>query len=150
MAYLAIGLTTVWLIGILVFAGRFLNFTRLLYNNLDPAKDFSKTGIFSSEAFFYRAGAQSIDPANLTESGRQYQKQAMRDERLAMIWGLGGLAIVACIFAPFQHGPAITALVLVLAGFYFWARRVRSGRATKIERVLARGLDALMFLRPTK
>jgi hypothetical protein len=150
MAYLAIGLTTVWFIGIAVFAGRFLNFTRLLYNNLDPAKDLSKTGIFSNGVFVRPPGAQAIDPEDLTESGREYQQQAKRDQRLAMIWGLGGLAILACVLSPSEHGLAIAALVAILGGVYFWARRIRLGRATKIEGILASGLDALTFLLPMK
>lgn len=145
MTYLTIALTVIWLLGIVVFAARFLNFTRLLYNNFDPVKDLSKTGIFSSEALFYPAGAQSIDPANLTEAGKQYQKQAVRDEQLALVWGLGGLMILVCVFAPFENGIAIAVLVAILAGFYFWARRIRLGRATRIEGALANGLDALTF-----
>ena len=150
MRYLAVALATIWLAGLFVFAGRFLNFTRLLYNNLDPAKDFSKTGIFSSRAFFYPAGSQSIDPENLTEAGRQYRKDAIRDERLATAWGLGGLVILACVLLPSEDRLAVAVLIAVLAGFYFWERRIRLGRASKIETILARGLDALMFLRPTK
>jgi hypothetical protein len=148
VTYLAIALTTIWLAGLLIFAGRFLNFARLLYNNLDPAGDFSRTGIFSSNASFYPASAQSIAPENLTEAGRQYRKLAIRDERLAMVWGLGGLAILACVLVPSQKGLAVATLVAVLAGFHFWARRVHFGRAGRIESVLLRGLDALMFLMP--
>ena len=151
MTYLAIGLTTVWLVGIAVFAGRFLNFTRLLYNNLDPARDLSKTGIFSSQAFFYPAGAQAIAPSDLTELGRQYQKQAIRDERLALAWGIGGFVLLTGSLAP-SGGTlvAIGTLVAVAVGSYFWTRRIRLGKATKIEGVLARGLDALTFLLPMK
>jgi hypothetical protein len=150
MTHLAIGLTTIWLFGIVVFAARFLNFTRLLYNNLDPAKDFSKTGIFSHLGFTHPASAQAIDPANLTELGREYQRQEIRDERMALIWGFGGSAILTALLAGSDGAFAIGFLVAVLVGFYFWTRRIRLGRATRIEAALARGLDALMFLLPMK
>lgn len=145
MSYLAVGLTVIWLTRIIVFAGRFLNFTRLLYNNLDPARDSSSTGVLSAEAFFNPASAQAINPANLTEAGRQYQKLAVRDERLAMIWSLGGLAILAGFFAPTGHRPGIGVLLAVLIGAYLWGRRIRLSRASKVERILAGGLDALIF-----
>lgn len=150
MTYLAIALTVIWLLGLLVFAGRFLNFIRLLYNNLDPAKDFSKAGIFSTESLFHLVGVQSIDPEKLTEPGRRYQKQAIRDQWLAMVWGLGGLAMLACILLPSENRLAVAVLAAILAGFYLWGRRIRLCRATRIESVLARGLDALIFLRSTK
>ncbi len=145
MSYLAIGLTTIWLAGIVVFAGRFLNFTRLLYNNLDPARDSSSTGTLPAGAIFSPAGAQSIDPSNLTEAGRQYRKRAIRDERLAIIWSLGGLAILAGLFAPPEHGLGIGILLAALTGVYFWGRRIRLGRATRTEGAFAAWLDALIF-----
>ena len=148
MTKLVIGLTVIWLLGITIFAGRFLNFTRLLYNNLDPTKDLSKSGMFTNTSSINWTGTQSIDPANLTELGRQYQQQAIRDEWRAMVWGLGGLAILTCMLAPSEDKLVIGILAAVLAGFYFWARRIRLGKATKIESTLAGGLDALTFLLP--
>ena len=133
MNYLVAAIAIIWGVGLLVFAGRFLNFTRLLYNNLDPAKDLSKGDLFRPNWFFTRTDAQAIDPTNLTELGRQYQKQAARDERLALAWGIGGFALLAAVIQPSGDTfVAIGFLVAVLAGFYFWTRRIRLGRGTRI------------------
>ena len=133
MNYLVAVIAIIWGVGLLVFAGRFLNFTRLLYNNLDPAKDFSKADLFRPNWFFTRTDAQAIDPANLTELGRQYQKQAIRDERLALAWGIGGFTLLTATLAPSGSTFVATGtLVAVLFGSYFWARRIRLRKATKI------------------
>lgn len=133
MNYFFAAIGIVWSVGLLVFAGRFLNFTRLLYNNLDPATDLSKGDLFRPNWLFTRTDAQAIDPANLTELGRQYQKQATRDERLALAWGIGGFALLTAMLAPSSDTfVAIGFLVAVLVGSYLWARRIRLGKAKKI------------------
>lgn len=100
---------------------------------------------------FKKTDTWAIDPENLTELGRQYQQQAMRDERRAVVWGVGGFAILTGLLAPTQDSLiAIGLLVAVLGGFYLWGRRIRRGRATRIEGVLASGLNALMLFKPIK
>jgi len=125
MNYLVAAIAIVWTAGLLFFAGRFLNFTRLLYNNIDPGKDISKAGLFLPRWFFKRTDARAIDPASLTEIGRQYQKQAIRDERFAVAWSIAGFALLTTILEPSgETFFAIGILVAVLAGFYFWTRRL--------------------------
>lgn len=125
MDYLAVALFGVWAAGLLFLYGRWLNFTRLLYNNLDPAKDFSKTPLFVSHWFsrslFSKplSDARVIAPENLTELGRQYQQRAIRNERITLAWCLGGVVLFVIMLATSEDAFAIVALAVVLTGFYF-------------------------------
>jgi heme/copper-type cytochrome/quinol oxidase subunit 3 len=93
MIYLAIGLIVVWSAGLLFFAGRALNFSRLVLNNLAPGKSYWKSANFVRFGFFgFRLSffGIAVDPASLTELGRQHQRRAIRNEWIAFAWGIGG------------------------------------------------------------
>jgi hypothetical protein len=76
-------------------------------------------------ALFPETDARAIFPENLTELGRQYQKQAIRNEWMAVAWGLCGFAIMASVLEPFKVALLTGALAVVLAGFYFWGPHLR-------------------------
>jgi hypothetical protein len=115
----------VWTAGLLVFAGRFMNFIRLLYNNLDPTKDFSRTRLFRPYyLFFRRTDARAIYPENLTELGRRYQQQAIQNERMAIAWGISGFVLLTIILAPSEDALLVGILAAALGGFYFWGLRL--------------------------
>ncbi|WP_298254716.1 hypothetical protein [Bradyrhizobium sp.] len=150
MTYLAICLFVFWVVGFMIFAGRYANFTRLLYNNIDPAMDFSETAIFNGRGFVYATAAQAIDPADLTEAGRRYQKLAIRDERLAFAWAMGGLILFAILLGTAGNVFAVGVLVIFLGGFYFLMRYVRRKWSTRSQLALMAAADALLFWLPTK
>jgi hypothetical protein len=96
MMYLATGLIVIWSAGILFLTGRALNFIRLVFNNLTPGKsNWSSTNFFSLSIvnFGFRIDVSAVDPASLTEVGRQYQKRAIRNERIMLVWALGGFVL---------------------------------------------------------
>lgn len=84
MAHLAISLVVAWCCGLLFLAGRNLNFTRLSYNNLAPGKTWKYKNIFSFYFLSFRvlSDASAIDPACLTEAGRQYRENAILNDRI--------------------------------------------------------------------
>jgi hypothetical protein len=97
MIYLATGLVIAWSAGLLFLAGRALNFVRLIYNNFVPGKNDCGYGNFFRFYFFRilpRTIASMIDPASLTEVGRQYRKGAIRNERIMLAWMIGGFALI--------------------------------------------------------
>jgi hypothetical protein len=106
MIYLATGLIVAWLCIMLFLAGRELNLLRLILNNFAPGKDlWGSSNPFNPTIIGYRLylDARTIDPESLTELGKQYQRTAIRNERM----------IVACILAG--------AILLVWTSSYFWA-----------------------------
>lgn len=133
---LAITLVVVWFAGFLFLYGRWLNFLRLLYNNLDPTKDYTKTRLFVRNWFFRirlfpKTDAQIIDSANLTNPGRQYQKQAIQNERVLFAWCLGGGALLVLMSSNATLVPAILAAAPFMIGMlYFWIRRLRRYKQT--------------------
>jgi hypothetical protein len=97
MTHLAIGLVVAWSCGLLFLAGRALNFTRLVYNNLVPGKNYCESRNlfrFYFLSFRFLTDARAIDPANLTEVGRQYRKRAIRNDRILLAWVLGGFVLL--------------------------------------------------------
>jgi hypothetical protein len=105
MTYLAISLVVAWFCGLLFLAGRALNFIRLVYNNVAPGKDywrFIDLFRFYFLRFRFMTDANAIDPASLTEVGRQYQKQAIRNDRLLLVWALGGFILLPWASAYFS------------------------------------------------
>ena len=97
MSYLAIRLVVAWSCGLLFLAGRALNFLRLVYNNVAPGKNSWENGssfrfYFLSFRFLTDVGA--IDPASLTEVGRQYRTRAIRNDRIMLAWALSGLILL--------------------------------------------------------
>jgi hypothetical protein len=102
MTYLAISLIVTWACGLLFLAGRTLNLIRLIYNNFVPGKGLESRNyfrfVFLSFRFVTDAGA--IDPASLTEAGREYRKRAIRNDRIMLAWALGGFVLLpwACFY----------------------------------------------------
>jgi len=85
MIYLATGLIVAWIAGLLLLLGRTLNFMRLLYNNLAPGKshwDSREIFRFYLLRFRFLTDATAIDPASLSEIGRQHQRRAVRNDRI--------------------------------------------------------------------
>jgi len=96
MTYLAISLVAAWTCGLLFLAGRALNFVRLVYNHLAPGKNYWRTRDFFRFYFLsfrFLTDASAIDPACLTEAGRQYQERAIRNDRIMLAWALSGFAL---------------------------------------------------------
>jgi hypothetical protein len=94
MAYLADGLTAVWVVGILVLAAVHLNDIRRLLNNLVPSAP------LSGHIWNWSRRKHSlikIDPALLNEAGRAYRTKAIRNERIMFAWMFGGFFLTACI-----------------------------------------------------
>jgi hypothetical protein len=96
MTYLAISLVVAWACGLLFLAGRTLNFIRLVYNNLAPGKTWKYQNLFRYYFLSVRfmADASALDPEVLTEVGRQYQKRAIRNDRIMLAWALGGFVLL--------------------------------------------------------
>jgi hypothetical protein len=99
MIHLTTGLIVVWAAGFLFLLARAFNFVRLALNN--PASDqpyweyadyarFYFDVIFQWKHFF----GLWVDPAKLTEVGRQYQKKAFWTEWAAIAWLVTGGLIV--------------------------------------------------------
>jgi len=85
MTYFATSLSVVWLAGLLFLIGRTLNFIRLVYNNFAISKTRWRDGNFFRFYFLsfrFLTDASAIDPASLTEVGRQYRDGAIRNERI--------------------------------------------------------------------
>jgi hypothetical protein len=97
MTYLAISLVVAWSCGLLFLAGRSLNFVRLVYNNLAPGKNSSESMDFFRFYFLsfrFLTDANAVDPAGLTEIGRQYQKRPILNGRLLLVWALSGFILL--------------------------------------------------------
>ena len=95
MAYLSDAIVVIWSIGPLFFAGVYLNDFRRILNNLVPGAPFA--GEVLSWKLPRRGRITKIDPAFLNETGRAYLTKAMRIERIAIIWGIGGFFLTACV-----------------------------------------------------
>jgi hypothetical protein len=97
MIYLAIGLTVVWLAGLLFLAGQALNDIRVALNNLTPDARYSD---FVSGVKIKLVS--KISPARLTDLGRQHQRRAIRHERIMFAWAIGGLILLVCFISYIQ------------------------------------------------
>ena len=97
MTCLAISLVVAWTCGLLFLAGRALNFIRLVYNHFAPGKNYWGSRNFFSFYFLsfrFLTDASAVDPASLTEVGRQYRKRAIRNDRIMLAWALGGFVLL--------------------------------------------------------
>jgi len=97
MTYVTTGLIVVWLCGALLLIGRAVNFLRLVFNNLAPKSsswtyaNFLHVAILSN---WFRFDGALVDPESLTELGRQYQKSAIRNGRILLVWILVGFLLL--------------------------------------------------------
>jgi hypothetical protein len=106
MIYLATGLIVVWSVGLFFLVGRALNFTRLILNNVAPGTDYwGSTKFFRFNFLGFKLSwlGTAIDPANLSEVGRQYQKKAIRNEWITFAWGIGGVILLAWASSYFME-----------------------------------------------
>ena len=97
MTHLAIGLVIAWCAGLLLLAGRALNFTRLIYNNIVPGKNYwkpEKIFRFYFFSFHFVEDPQATNPASLTEIGRQYREKAIWNDKLIFAWILAGFVLI--------------------------------------------------------
>lgn len=104
MIYLATGLVIIWSTGFLFLLGQALNFDRLILNNLAPGKNYWESIIYFRNLFagFRLSHGISVDPANLTEIGRQYQKKAIRHQWIIFAWTIGGFILLVCTSSYFK------------------------------------------------
>lgn len=91
--YVAVGL---WFFGLMIFAGRSLNFLRVVLNNLKPGESYFGSAHLSPFGFRFGMSARAIEPDKLNETGRRYQKKAVFNDRLMLAVGLIGFVVVAC------------------------------------------------------
>jgi len=97
MKNLAIGLIVVWGAGLLFLVGRAANFIRLVYNNVAPGKSHWDPGYILRKSLFrpyFLTDARAINPANLNDAGRQYRKEAIRNDWITLGWASGGFALI--------------------------------------------------------
>src|SRR5882757_5626983 len=105
MTYFATSLSVVWLAGLLFLIGRTLNFIRLVYNNFAISKTrWRDRNFFRFYFLSFRllTDASAIDPASLTEVGRQYRKRAIRNDRIMLAWALGGFILLVWASSYFK------------------------------------------------
>jgi hypothetical protein len=101
MIYIASGLLVIWFGGFLFLAARSLNYTRLVLNSLAPGENYWDSGVWKT-SFGVRISGAAVDPASLTEVGRQHRKGAIRNDRITFVWGVGGFILIACFFSYIQ------------------------------------------------
>ncbi len=96
MSYFASGLIVVWFAGAFFLSERAFRFSRLVLGNLAPGNNWKLSYFWS---FRFRFFGIPIDPAILTESGKEYYEKMRRNDLVAAVWTFGGLAIIACYFS---------------------------------------------------
>jgi hypothetical protein len=97
MSYLATGLIIAWGAGLLFLVGRALNFTRVVYNNISPGKNYWKPASifrFYFFSFHFTEDMKATDPASLTETGRDYREKVIRNDRIIFAWILAGFVLI--------------------------------------------------------
>jgi len=97
MTHFATVLVVVWFAGLLFLAGRALNFTRLIYNDVAPGKNYWDARYVFRHYFLrfrFLTDARALAPASLTEAGRHYRKAAIRNDWIMLAWALGGLPLL--------------------------------------------------------
>jgi hypothetical protein len=105
MTYLAVSLVVAWCCGLVFLAGRTLNFIRLVYNNIAPGNNHwlpKNVFHFYFLSFRFLTDAGAIDPANLTEVAKQYQKRAIRNDRILLAWALCGSVLLVWASSYFK------------------------------------------------
>ena len=106
MTYLATSLSVVWLAGLLFLIGRTLNFIQLVYNNFAPGKKRWEDRTFFRFYFLsfrFLTDTSAIDPASLTEVGRQYRNRAIRNDWILRAWAIGGFIPVWALVWAFSY-----------------------------------------------
>lgn len=96
--YVVIGLIGIWVAGLLFFVGQTLNDIRVALNNLAPDARYSDYSYVDFTGFRLKL-VSKINPAWLTDVGRQHQAKAIRHERIMFAWIIGGLIFLACFFS---------------------------------------------------
>ena len=104
MIYFAAGLIVVWAAGFLFLLGRAFDLGRRALNN--PASNEPYWDDADYVRFYFRFFRRrsvlglAVDSAKLTETGRQYQKRAIRAEWLTVTWAAIGIIPVvwACSY----------------------------------------------------
>lgn len=84
----------VWLTGLLFLAAQTLNDIRVVLNHLTPAARYSD---FCSGLRIRLV--RRINPAVLTDVGRQHQRRAIQHERIMFAWTLGGVILLIGFFS---------------------------------------------------
>ena len=102
MLQLAFGLIAVWFFGLVFFAARTLNLTRLVLNNLVAGERYLGSAHVNLLGAAYRLGGTAVDPAQLTDLGREYHKKAIRNQRLMICWGICGFLLSAGLLSYAQ------------------------------------------------
>ena len=105
MTYLPGSLVALWFGGLIFFAGRALNDTRLILNNLAPDAKYWEAGAeknFGVLGTRFRMQGTAIDPALLTDVGRQHLKRAIRNERIMFAWAVGGFFLSTGCYSYFK------------------------------------------------
>jgi hypothetical protein len=105
MSYLPGTVVALWFGGLIFFAGRSLNDTRLILNNLAHDAKYWEAGAeknFGVLGTRFRMQGTAIDPALLTDVGREHLKRAIRNQRVMFAWGLGGFILSASCFSYFK------------------------------------------------
>ena len=101
MSYPTIGILLVWTIAGLLLLGFWLNDLRVIHNHISPSASdmrYMKPGYYRTWPFFtFRFSA--MDPAKLTEPGREHLKIAIRHERAIFWWMAVGFLIVIALAA---------------------------------------------------
>ncbi|WFU35643.1 hypothetical protein QA635_15040 [Bradyrhizobium brasilense] len=102
MIYLSGSLVTLWFCGLVFLAGRGLNLSRLVLNNLQPGATYFGKGDVKSFTLLgaeFRIQATAIDPSLLTEAGKTYQNRARLNDRIMIAWGAGGFILIGVLFS---------------------------------------------------
>ena len=84
MTYLANVLIAIWVVGLFVLAGVYVNDLRRILNNLVPGP-FLAGHLWT--ASLRKHSPINVDPALLNETGQVYVKKAIRNQRIALVWG---------------------------------------------------------------
>ncbi len=101
MSYPTIGILLVWTVAGLPLWALWLNDLRVIHNHIAPSASdmrYMKPGYYKTWLFFgFRFSA--MDPAKLTEPGRERLKLAIRHERVIWVWLTVGFLIVMILGA---------------------------------------------------
>ncbi|MGJ4884742.1 hypothetical protein [Bradyrhizobium sp. HKCCYLR1023] len=99
MSYATIGILLVWTIAGLPLWALWLNDLRVIHNHIAPSASdmrYMRPGYYTSWLFCgFRFSA--MDPAKLTEPGREHLKIAIRHERILWGWLAGGFLIILAL-----------------------------------------------------
>ena len=97
MNTVACGLAVIWVCGLIFFAMRILNYTRLIYNNLAPSDYYGDPSQFGDRRIFWTRFRITPPPAFLTDAGKRLQRGAVRNYWMTWAWIIAGAAIIAAV-----------------------------------------------------